>query len=119
MGENLFLQMNRPGEEPTETAKKHATAVCTLDHPEADQPFGLSLRVGAIEHPMENGHHIQFVELFVNDLYVSRVDFTPVVSAPEATLTLRLPAGTHALRAVSRCNLHGLWESVKEIEVVG
>jgi len=119
MSDNLFLQMNRPGPEPTELAKKHSAAVCVSDQARADEPFNVSLRVGGIPHPMENEHHIQFVELFVDDLYASRVDFVPVVNEPEATLVLRLPAGSYKLRAVSRCNLHGLWESERVVEVEG
>ena len=117
MSDELFMQVNRPGDEPTELAKKHSATLCVCDQPKAGQPFPLAFRVGSIPHPMENAHAIQFVEFFADDLYMARVDFIPVVGRAEGTLWFRLPAGSWTLRAVSRCNIHGLWESAKTIEV--
>lgn len=118
MSEELFMKINRPGPEPTPLAQKHCATLCTTDQPRADEPFELCFRVGSIPHPTENGHAIQFVEFFANDLYMARVDFIPVVGQPEGTLSFRLPAGQWTLKAVTRCNLHGLWESTKTIEVI-
>ena len=119
MTDSLFMKMNRPGSEPTPLAQKHCAAFCTLEPPKADQPFEVSFRVGAVPHPMENEHAIQFIEFFVGDLYVARTDFIPVIGVPEGSLTLKLPVGKWNLRAVTRCNMHGLWESKKEIIVIG
>jgi superoxide reductase len=115
---NLFHQINQPGPEPSEMAKKHCAAVCVHDQPVAGQPLTVHIRVGSVPHPMENGHHIQFLDLFVDDLYVSRVSLTPVVNSPEATLHVTLAReGKTTLRVVSRCNLHGLWEGTRGIVV--
>lgn len=116
---NVFYQINKAGPEPSEMAKKHCAAVCVQDQPVAGKPFAVFVRIGGIPHPMENGHHIQFFDLFVEDLYVSRVSFIPVVNSPEATLYLTLAReGKTTLRVVSRCNLHGLWEGKRDIVVL-
>ena len=117
MSDELFMRINRPGSEPTPLAQKHCAAFCTVEPPRANEPFEVSFRVGSIPHPMENEHAIQFVEFFVNELYVARVDFIPVVGVPEGSLVLRLPPGKWTLRAMTRCNIHGLWESERAIEV--
>jgi len=83
------------------------------------QNFNAKIRVGEIEHPNENGHFIQWIELYVGDVYLGRFDFAPVMTRPEITLPLSIAHVNRktTLRAVVRCNLHGIWESTKEIEV--
>ena len=117
MSDELFMKINRPGPEPTPIAQKHCATLCVCDEPKADEPFQVHFRVGSVPHPMENEHAIQFVEFFANDLYLARVDLIPVAVHPEGMLWFRLPAGTWRLSAIARCNLHGLWESEKTIEI--
>lgn len=118
MSDELFTKINRPGPEPTPMSQKHCATLCICDEPKANQPFQIQFRVGSIPHPMENEHAIHFVEFFVNDLYVARVDLIPVVGQPEGMLSFQLPAGTWKLSAIARCNLHGLWQSEKTIQIV-
>jgi len=43
----------------------------------------------------------------------------PVFSMPEVTVTLK-KAGKHrtsSIRVIERCNIHGLWETKKDITV--
>ncbi|MBW1853574.1 MAG: class II SORL domain-containing protein [Deltaproteobacteria bacterium] len=117
----LFCQVNRVKDphkkEPLE--QKHLPVIEAPDGIKSEQFFNLKVKVGEIEHPNENGHFIQWIELYVSDVYLGRFDLAPVMTKPEITIPLSIAHGDRktALRAVSRCNLHGIWESTKEIEV--
>ena len=117
----LFCQVNRAKDpqkkEPLE--QKHLPVIEVPDGIKAGQFFNAKVKVGEIEHPNENGHFIQWIELYVSDVYLGRFDLAPVMTKPEITIPLSIAHGGRntVLRAVSRCNLHGIWESTKEIEV--
>ena len=63
------------------------------------------VRVGSVEHPMEEGHLIEWVELIVGD-EVHRRFFGPG-DKPEAEFKVAR-AGKLVARAF--CNKHGLWK---------
>lgn len=65
----------------------------------------VSVKVGSIEHPMTEEHHIAFVVL-VTEKTVQRVDL-PHTGKPEAVFTLA--DDDRAVAAYEYCNLHGLW----------
>jgi superoxide reductase len=117
----LFCQVNRVKDpnkkEPLE--QKHLAVIEVPREIKSEQFFNATIKVGEIEHPNENGHFIQWIELYVGDVYLGRFELAPVMTKPEVTLPLSIAHGNRktVLRAVSRCNLHGMWESTKEIEV--
>jgi superoxide reductase len=117
----LFCQVNRVKDsnkkEPLE--QKHLSVIEVPGEIKSEQFFDVKIKVGEIEHPNENGHFIQWIELYVSDVYLGRFDFAPVMTKPEVTIPLSIAHGNRktVLRAVSRCNLHGIWESSIEIEV--
>ena len=117
----LFCQVNRvknpAAKEPLE--QKHAPVIELPGEIKSGQFFNAKIKVGELEHPNENGHFIQWIELYVSDVYLGRFDFTPVMTKPEITIPLSIAHGDRkaVLRAVSRCNLHGIWESSKEVTV--
>jgi superoxide reductase len=117
----LFCQVNRVKDpnkkEPLE--QKHLAVIEVPSEIKSEQFFNLKIKVGEIDHPNENGHFIQWIELYVGDVYLGRFDLAPVMTKPEVTIPLSIAHGNRktVLRAVSRCNLHGMWESTKEIEV--
>ncbi len=114
----LFCQINTSATGPADTAKKHVPVISVQGVPKVGQPFTVTIKVGEAPHVMENGHFVQFVDLYSGHIYISRVDFTAELSKPEATLTVVLHhEGKRTLRAFSRCNLHGIWEGTKEVEV--
>ena len=115
---SLFCQINTSATGPAETAKKHVPVITVPDVIKVGQPFAVTIKVGEAPHVMENGHFIQFIALYSGHIYISRVDITAELSKPEVTLTVVLPhEGKRTLRAFSRCNLHGIWEGTKEINV--
>jgi len=117
----LFCQVNRVKDpnkkEPLE--QKHLPVIEVPGEIKSEQFFNAKVKVGEIEHPNENGHFIQWIELYVSDVYLGRFDFAPIMTKPEITVPLSIAHGNRktVLRAVLRCNLHGMWESTKEIEV--
>ena len=115
---SLFCQVNTLATGPADIAKKHVPVMTVPDNVKAGQSFTVSIKVGEVLHGMENGHFIQFVDLYSGHIYISRVDFTAELNRPEVTLSVVLPhEGKRTLRAFSRCNLHGIWEGTKEVNV--
>ena len=65
------------------------------------------VKVGEVEHPSEEKHFIEFIEVITNKR-VYRRDLV-AGSKPEAKFMLRASENVESVRAY--CNLHGLWKS--------
>jgi len=117
----LFCGINRPKDMSavTDFEKKHTPVIDCPDSVVAGQPFIVKLKVGELPHVTEEGHFIQWAEVKFGDNLYARVEFSPVLSVPEASVTLKKGSkhGKGTLRVLAKCNLHGLWESAKEITV--
>ncbi|MBU0567539.1 superoxide reductase [bacterium] len=119
MSENLFTVINRVKDtaNPTDLEKKHTSNIEVPEPVKPHEPFEVKITIGKeLAHPDEGGHHIQWLELFAGEAFLGRVDFTPMVSGSPVTLTLKLFEDT-TLRALTRCNLHGLWEASRNLKV--
>ncbi|MCK4926790.1 class II SORL domain-containing protein [Candidatus Aerophobetes bacterium] len=116
---NLFSQVNRP-EDPnnmTDLEKKHLPVIDAPDRASAGEAIQVSVQVGKLlAHPNEAGHHIEFIDLYENDVYLTRVDFTGGKVNPRAIFEVMLEIGG-TLRAFSSCNLHGVWGGDKPISI--
>jgi superoxide reductase len=116
----LFCKVNKAEDvEPdSPTAKKHVPVITAPAVLKAGEFYNVKITVGEIEHPNENEHFIQWIEFYVGNVYLGRFDFAPVMTKPEVTIPLQL--GHHGLdstlRAISRCNLHGLWEGTVQVK---
>ena len=66
---------------------------------------GIKVKVGDVPHPMEEKHHIQWVEVITDS--GSYRQFLKPGNKPEAEFQIR------AQKIVAReyCNIHGLWKS--------
>src|SRR3989304_2593549 len=96
---SLFCQINREATGQAETAKKNVPIITVPPTIEVGQPFTVTIKVGEAPHVMENGHFIQFADLYSGHIYISRVDFTAELNKPEVTLTVVLPnEGKRTLR---------------------
>ncbi|MBF0317178.1 MAG: class II SORL domain-containing protein [Nitrospirae bacterium] len=118
---SLFCGMNRPADpnNPTDSEKKHMPVIECPDTVKAGEPFKVTIKIGAIPHVMEEAHHIQWIDVYFGQNFNARIDLTPVFTKPDVTVTL-VKHGKHrttTLRVVERCNLHGQWETSKEITV--
>lgn len=126
MGENsceddLFCGVNKPStsdpEEMNALEKKHSVIIRAPDKVKKNEPFEVEVTLGEyMEHPHEPGHFIEWMELYSGDTFLARLDLTPekshYVMKPTVKLNYERP-----LKARAKCNLHGLWEGSKEIEV--
>ncbi|MBI5846669.1 MAG: class II SORL domain-containing protein [Nitrospirae bacterium] len=116
-----FCGINKPKDlaAMTDFEKKHTPLIDCPDTVVADQPFTVKLKVGELPHVTEEGHFIQWAEVKFGENLYARIEFSPVLSVPEATVTLK-KSSKHSkgtLRVLSKCNLHGLWEASKEITI--
>ena len=116
----LFCKLNKPEdvEQDSPVAKKHVPVITVPEVLKAGEFYDVKITVGEIEHPNENEHFIQWIEFYIGNVFLGRFDFAPVMTKPEVTIPLKL--GHHGLdstlRAISRCNLHGLWEGKVQIK---
>jgi superoxide reductase len=67
-------------------------------------PEGYKVKIGAVAHPMEEKHYIEWIELLV-DGFAYRAFLKPG-DAPEATFGVK---GAQ-VSAREYCNVHGLWK---------
>ncbi|MEI6807516.1 MAG: desulfoferrodoxin family protein [bacterium] len=71
--------------------------------------YDAHVKVGEIEHVMEEKHFIRFVDYYVDYKFVARVSFMPAGCHPAAALHLKAAQGK--LTAIENCNVHGSWMS--------
>jgi superoxide reductase len=115
--------------------EKHAPVIECPDSVHADEEFMVSLSIGKeIPHPNTTEHHIEWIQLFFKPesskfpFEVGKFDFRghgasikganegPLYTEPKVKVAVKInDSGT--LMALSFCNIHGLWESSKEIKV--
>jgi len=66
---------------------------------------GVVVKVGAVPHPMEENHYIEWVELEVDGVVLRR--FLKPGDRPEAHFKVK----GKVLKARGYCNVHGLWST--------
>jgi superoxide reductase len=116
--------------------EKHVPVIECPDEVPAGEPFAVTVSLGKeIAHPNTTEHHISWISLYFHpddDKFtydVGHFEFNahgesvagpnqgPVYTHHAATAWMKVDRpGT--LHAVAMCNIHGLWESSKEIRVV-
>lgn len=89
--------------------KKHVPMIHIGGTPKAGEAFEVTVWVGEqMAHPSEAEHHIEFIDLYLDDMFIARCDLTWGYTEPKACFTVRVDqSGT--LRAYERCNIHGDW----------
>lgn len=71
-----------------------------------DVPGGIKVKVGSLEHPMEEKHYIKFIEVLTKDK-VLRAELEPGMK-PEATFLVNK---AEVIEVREYCNIHGLWKA--------
>lgn len=71
--------------------------------------YDVHVKVGEIEHVMEEKHYIRYIDYFLDYKFISRVWLSPGVCHPACALHLKATSGT--ITAVENCNVHGNWMS--------
>lgn len=65
----------------------------------------VTIKVGSIDHPMEDAHYIEWIELLVD----GKVDRQYLKPGDKAEAHFNILG--HNMSARAYCNLHGLWKS--------
>lgn len=78
--------------------EKHVPVVMRTDR-------GISAKIGSVAHPMEEAHHIEWIEVIAGDKAYRQ--FLKPGMAPEAEFCL----DDKEVTVREYCNLHGLWKS--------
>jgi superoxide reductase len=116
-------------------AEKHVPVIECPDAVRADENFQVKVTLGKeIAHPNTTEHHIRWISLYYHDQggkfghQVAHIEFNahgestegpnkgPVYTYHEAAANIRI-AKPGTLHALAYCNIHGLWESSKEIKI--
>lgn len=66
---------------------------------------GIKIKVGAVAHPMEDDHYIEWIEAIVDGKVF--IQFLSPGDAPEAVF----PIAGEQVTARAFCDLHGLWKA--------
>jgi len=94
-GQNMTLQSENTQDAAVE---KHVPVVEKIEG-------GIKVKVGAVEHPMLEAHHIEFIEVHTaNKVYRK---FLNAGEKPEAEFKIE----EEVLYVREYCNLHGLWKA--------
>jgi len=125
----------------TELEQKHVPVIEAPELVLTEQPFTVKVTV---PHVMEQAHHIEWIKLSMHGINLGEIKFSPsdtsiiaefMVTIPEEVVAIKVleqcnihgvnvcgDCGTKSvltdLIAVASCNVHGLWEGFKRIEVM-
>ena len=120
--EDLFCGVNivKDTDNMTDLEKKHLPVITAPESVKKGECFEVAVEVGKLmQHPNELGHHIEFIELYADHTYLTRMEFTARMSCPVMKVCASLDHIHSKLRAFAHCNLHGTWEGQTEIEITG
>ncbi len=91
------MKLLKEGETDAAT-EKHVPVIEKIDG-------GYKIKVGDVAHPMEEKHHIEWIELIADGKAYHQ--FLKPGDAPEATFMIK----ADSITAREYCNLHGLWKA--------
>ncbi|MFA5147451.1 MAG: desulfoferrodoxin family protein [Candidatus Omnitrophota bacterium] len=102
----------------SELEQKHIPVITAPDKVKRDEPFLVTIEVGKYKaHPNEQGHFIEWIELYSGDTFLFRIGLSALLTEPKVTVPVKLSHACGPLKAWEKCNLHGLWEGTKDIEI--
>lgn len=115
--------------------EKHVAAIECPAQVKSGELLEVKVSLGkAVAHPNTTEHHIRWISVFFHPegekftYQVAHFDFTahgesaegpnkgPVYTNHEASFSMKI-SKSGIIHALSLCNIHGLWESTKEIKV--
>uniref|UniRef100_A9AAF4 Desulfoferrodoxin ferrous iron-binding region n=1 Tax=Methanococcus maripaludis (strain C6 / ATCC BAA-1332) TaxID=444158 RepID=A9AAF4_METM6 len=107
--------------EGTDFEKKHVPMIECKSTVKPDEIYEVKIHTAGVEHPMEDGHFIQFIDLKVGEYPLLRVQLTQH-SKPDVVVKIKAPNEEHKghtlkLVAYMFCNIHGLWKYEKEVKI--
>ncbi len=118
--ENLFCGVNtiKDCNNMSDLEKKHLPVITAPKKVKKDQCFEVTVEVGKLmDHPNIPAHFIEFIDLYADDTFITRMDLTATRTCPIMKACISLDHIHSSLKAYERCNLHGTWMSETAIEV--
>ena len=116
--------------------EKHVPVIECPDQVKAGESFSVKVSLGKeIAHPNTTEHHIRWISVYFHPegerypCHVGHFEFSahgeslegpnkgPVYTNHEATASVKI-SRPGIIYATALCNIHGLWQSAKEIKVV-
>ncbi len=108
-----------------EGKEKHVPVIEAPDKVKKGERFQVTVHVGKEKpHPNTKEHHIEWVQLFAKAdnekpvVDVAQARFGPTFGEPITTFTVMLDESAELI-ATEQCNIHGLWDYSKKVEVEG
>lgn len=119
--DNILKGINRPStknvEEMSDLEKKHTIIIKAPEEVRKNQLFEVEARLGEYkEHPNKLTHFIEWMELYQDKTFLSRLNLTPEKSHHIFKATIKVDE-EQPLRVRAKCNKHGVWESEKQIKL--
>lgn len=93
----------------TDEEELHVPVIVSPTNIRAGKPFRIQVIVGKKLHPMTDGHHIEWVEVLVNDMRITLTEITLNGAVPDLEFSLVLQKNSK-ISVFARCNVHGIWE---------
>lgn len=118
--EDILCGVNEPKDRNnlTDLEKKHIPVIEAPARVKQDGIFDVKVEVGKLlAHPNEPGHFIEWIELYSGDTFLARTNYSGGASYPAAFFKVKLSHAHGPLKVWAKCNLHGLWETTKDISV--
>jgi len=130
------LKLSERIQEADWKTEKHVPVIECPDQVKAGEFFEVKVSIGKeIAHPNTTEHHIRWIQLYFHPegekftYHLGSYEFSahgeavaganqgPAYAEPQVTATVKLTkSGT--LYALALCNIHGLWQSAKEIKAL-
>jgi superoxide reductase len=123
--ESLFQGINRVKNPANEgiLEKLHVPVITAPEKVKAGEAFTVSVSIGSMLHPMGPKHWIELVQLNVGNEPAGTLSFrSHGYLMPEGKFDLKLgedfKGKTVSIVVQDKCNIHGIWEHYKNIQVV-
>ena len=79
----------------------------------ARERFKVGVKVGSRNHPMVDGHYIEWIEFYQDGLLIKKFDLKP---GDDAKIKAKVEIGSVTdLRVVIKCTKHGFWQAHKNV----
>ncbi len=100
----------------TDQERSHVPVLTLPRHVRVGRPFDLAVQIGLRPHEMSAAHHIDWIEVCLDEQRVAVIDLGADVPFPIVRVPIVLH-GPAVLVARARCNQHGVWRTRREITI--
>lgn len=109
----MKIQKAKDVENLTGFEQKHLPWIIIPEFIKEDEEFDILVKVGKVDHPMTDEHYIRCIRLYINgEAFECHNLRMPTRSETKFNISLEKDS---VIMARAECNLHGAWESKKEI----